>query len=356
MKKQIQIKTKSKNYKIVIENGSIDKYLKSKFIYNTKIFIIVDNKISRKIEKIIENKKKVVLIKIKGSEAIKSIEVYWKIISKLLQKRIDRSSTLIAIGGGTIGDLCGFIASTVLRGINFVLMPSTLLSQVDSSIGGKNGINSKYGKNLVGTFYQPNAVIIDPSILKSLTLKQIRSGYAEILKHALINDKIFYQWLKNNFENLLKLKNKVLLYAIAKSINIKATYIMNDEREILINSSSRAMLNFGHTFGHAIEAINKYHSNLTHGEAISIGMAIEAKISYKLNNIEKYELDDILDHLKNVGLPYSTKKIKINKIYKIITSDKKNTNNKINLVLLKKIGAAYYKRGLNITKIKSLIN
>ena len=356
MKKQIQIKTKSKNYKIFIESGGIDKYLKSKFIYKRKIFIIVDNNISRKIEKIIKNNKNVILIKIKGEEAIKSIEVYWKIISKLLQNKIDRSSSLIAIGGGTIGDLCGFIASTVLRGISFVLIPSTLLSQVDSSIGGKNGINSKFGKNLVGTFYQPDVVIIDPSILKSLTLKQIRSGYAEILKHALINDKIFYQWLKNNFENLFKLKDNILVHAITKSINIKAKYIMNDEREILINSSSRAMLNFGHTFGHAIEATNKYHSNLTHGEAISIGMIIAAKISYKLKNIEKNELDDIIDHFKNAGLPYSTEKIKKNKIFKMIISDKKNTKNKINLILLKKIGSAYYKRGLDIKKIKSLIN
>ena len=274
----------------------------------------------------------------------------------LLKKEIDRSSTLIAIGGGAIGDLCGFIASTILRGVRLVLVPSTLLSQVDSSIGGKNGINSKYGKNLVGTFYQPDVVIIDPSILFSLPFRQIKSGYAEIVKYALINDNKFYQWLQKNFENILKLKKNKLIYAITKSINIKIKYIKNDEKEKLINSSSRAMLNFGHTFGHALETLNKYNLNLTHGEAISIGMVIAAKISHQLNDIKKNELENIINHLNKAGLPTSTKKINSDEFYKLILTDKKNINNSINLILLKKIGKAYYKRGLTIKKIKSLIN
>ena len=159
------------------------------------------------------------------------------------------------------------------------MIPTTLLSQVDSSIGGKNGINSKYGKNLIGTFYQPDIVIIDPTILKSLPLKQIKTGYAEIVKHALINDKNFYNWLKKNLKNILLLKENPLSYAISESIKIKAKYVTRDEKEKRINSSSRAMLNFGHTFGHALESINKYRSNLTHGEAISIGMILATKIS-----------------------------------------------------------------------------
>ena len=206
MKKQILIKTKSKKYKIFIENGSINTYLKSELRTDSKKFIIVDSKVSKKINKIIKNKKNVFLITVKGSEKLKSINSYWKIISKLLQKKIDRSSTIISIGGGTVGDLCGFISNTILRGVKFSLIPTTLLSQVDSSIGGKNGINSKYGKNLIGTFYQPDTVIIDPTILRSLPLKQIRTGYAEIVKHALINDKNFYIWLKKNLKNILLLK------------------------------------------------------------------------------------------------------------------------------------------------------
>ena len=356
MKKQILIKTKSKKYKIFIENGSINTYLKSELRTDSKKFIIVDSKVSKKINKIIKNKKNVFLITVKGSEKLKSINSYWKIISKLLQKKIDRSSTIISIGGGTVGDLCGFISNTILRGVKFSLIPTTLLSQVDSSIGGKNGINSKYGKNLIGTFYQPDIVIIDPTILRSLPLKQLRSGYAEIVKHALINDKNFYIWLKKNLKNILLLKKNPLCYAILKSIKIKEKYVTSDEKEKLVNSSSRAMLNFGHTFGHALESINKYRSNLTHGEAISIGMILATKISYKMKNIKRSELDDIIYHFKQAGLPYSTKSMINNKLYKAIAADKKNTNNKINLILLKKVGEAYYKRGLNIKELKNLIN
>ena len=356
MKKQILIKTKSKKYKIFIENGSINTYLKSELRTDSKKFIIVDSKVSKKIDKIIKNKKNVFLITVKGSEKLKSINSYWKIISKLLQKKIDRSSTIISIGGGTVGDLCGFISNTILRGVKFSLIPTTLLSQVDSSIGGKNGINSKYGKNLIGTFYQPDIVIIDPTILRSLPLKQLRSGYAEIVKHALINDKNFYIWLKKNLKNILLLKKNPLCYAILKSIKIKEKYVTSDEKEKLVNSSSRAMLNFGHTFGHALESINKYRSNLTHGEAISIGMILATKISYRMKNIRRSELDDIIYHFKQAGLPYSTKSMINNKLYNTITADKKNTNNKINLILLKKVGEAYYKRGLNITELKNLIN
>ena len=356
MKKQILIKTKSKKYKIFIENGSINTYLKSELRTDSKKFIIVDSKVSKKISKIIKNKNNVFLITVKGSEKLKTINSYWKIISKLLQKKIDRSSTIISIGGGTVGDLCGFISNTILRGVKFSLIPTTLLSQVDSSIGGKNGINSKYGKNLIGTFYQPDIVIIDPTVLRSLPLKQLRSGYAEIVKHALINDKNFYIWLKKNLKNILLLKKNPLCYAILKSIKIKAKYVTSDEKEKLVNSSSRAMLNFGHTFGHALESINKYRSNLTHGEAISIGIILATKISYRMKNIRRSELDDIIYHFKQAGLPYSTKSMINNKLYKAITADKKNTNNKINLILLKKVGEAYYKRGLNITELKNLIN
>ena len=296
MKKQILIKTKSKKYKIFIENGSINTYLKSELRTDSKKFIIVDSKVSKKINKIIKNKKNVFLITVEGSEKLKSINSYWNIISKLLQKKIDRSSTIISIGGGTVGDLCGFISNTILRGVKFSLIPTTLLSQVDSSIGGKNGINSKYGKNLIGTFYQPDIVIIDPTILRSLPLKQLRSGYAEIVKHALINDKNFYIWLKKNLKDILLLKKNPLCYAILKSIKIKEKYVTSDEKEKLVNASSRAMLNFGHTFGHALESINKYRSNLTHGEAISIGMILATKISYRMKNIRRSELDDIIEN------------------------------------------------------------
>ena len=279
-----------------------------------------------------------------------------RICIKLLKHKIDRSSTLLAIGGGTVGDLSGFIASTILRGVNFILMPTTLLAQVDSSIGGKNGINTTYGKNLIGTFLQPDKVIIDPKVLKTLPKRELLSGYAEILKHSLIKNKNFYKWLRINYSRIINLEKNLIIKAIISSIKIKATFINKDEKENLITNSSRAMLNFGHTFGHALELMNNYNKKLNHGEAVSIGMAFATKISYKMNLINDKDYLDLINHLKKVGLPYYDKKIHTNKIYKLMIMDKKNTNNKINLILLKKIGQAYFERGLSPKDIKNLVN
>ena len=302
MIKNIRVRKNNLDYNISIGNGLFNKYLKLLTNKTEKKFLIIDQKVYRILKKTLIQYKDLNIIQIHVSENIKSIEYYWKIILILLNKNIDRSSLVIAIGGGTIGDLGGFVASTILRGVKFTIIPTTLLSQADSSIGGKNGINTKLGKNLVGTFYQPTRVIIDPFFLQSLPFKQIKSGYAEIIKHAIINDIIFYKWLKNNFKDLYKLKNKILIKAIEKSIKIKLKYIIKDEKENLKDSSSRSMLNYGHTFGHALEAINNYKSTLTHGEAISIGMILAAKISYKINKISKNQLEDLIMHFKNAKL------------------------------------------------------
>ncbi len=355
MKKTIRIKKNNLNYNIIIQNGSFKKYLKSLINQRSKKYVIIDKKIYNIFKNFLDKNKDLNLIKINVSEKIKSFEYYRKILLILLDKKIDRSSLIIAIGGGTIGDLSGFIASTILRGVNFTLIPTTLLSQVDSSIGGKNGINTKRGKNLIGTFYQPNKVIIDPSFLNSLSFKQIKSGYAEIVKHAIINDNQFYKWLKNNLDDLYKLKKNILISAIEKSIKIKLKFIINDEKENLKNSSSRAMLNFGHTFGHVLESMNNYNSNLTHGEAISIGMILAAKVSYKKRKISKNQLEDLIVHFKNAQLPINSNMIKKNQFYKKLMNDKKNINEKINLILLKRIGSAYFARNFDIKDIKDSI-
>ena len=355
MKKIIKINTESKRYEILVQKNVILNYLRSEIKKNIKNYIFIDSKISYILQNLKDNKK-LHIIKIKGGESIKSINNYSKLMSKLLQLKIDRSSQIIAIGGGTIGDLSGFIASTVLRGVKFTLIPTTLLSQVDSSIGGKNGINSVFGKNLIGTFLQPDKVIIDISILNTLSQREIRSGYAEILKHAIIKDIKFYKWLHNNYNKIFKLDDKVVTEAIIRSIKIKSFFIQKDEKEKLINSNSRAMLNFGHTFGHALEAMNGYNNKLNHGEAISIGMAVATKLSCKINSINIEFYKNLINHLKKVGLPYSHKYTNYKKFYRLMLSDKKNSENNINLILLKKIGEVYFERGLNFTKIKKLLN
>jgi len=251
-----------------------------------------------------------------------------------------------------LGDLGGFIASTILRGLDLVLVPTTLLSQVDSSIGGKNGINNKFGKNLIGTFYQPSLVIIDTNFLKSLSKKQIKSGYSEIFKHSLIKDKKYFLWLEKNYNNVLNLEEPFLIQAIYKSIKIKSEIVSKDEKEKHNFLNSRAILNFGHTIGHAIEVMNNYKNNLTHGEAISIGMVYAAKISMNLNYLSFNKANKIREHLINAGLPIKIKYLNHKKLYNYITYDKKNINNKIKFILLKDIGKAFVAKNFTLDKFK----
>ena len=192
-----------------------------------------------------------------------------------IRDRVDRNDTLIAFGGGVIGDIVGFTASITLRGINFIQIPTTLLSQVDSAVGGKTGVNTKEGKNLIGTFYQPKLVISDVSLLKSLPKREILSGYAEIIKYGLIMDKRFLNWLLDNESKLMTFNKKYLIEAVFHSCKNKAIIVRKDEKE----KNIRAILNLGHTFGHAIEAINNYQKSLTHGEAVSIGILMALDMS-----------------------------------------------------------------------------
>ena len=354
MNKNIIIKTKEKKYRIEIKSNSLNYKLKNIIKSEDKVFILIDEKVSYTIKnlKLLKN---IFILKINGSEKIKSFKFFQKISENLISKGIDRNSCIIAIGGGTILDLSGFISSTILRGVKFISFPTTLLSQVDSSIGGKNGINSSNGKNLIGTFYQPDLIIIDPKILLSLSKRELKSGYAEVLKHALISDLSFFKFLEKNYHKIFNLEIKTLEQTIFKSIKIKSKFINNDTKEILTNDNSRAILNFGHTFGHALETYYKYNNKFTHGEAISIGMIIASKISYKFGYINENELNKIFNHFIDVGLPTKDNNMYNSKIFTIIQKDKKNLRNDINLILLKKIGKAHFSRGNSIKKIKKNI-
>ena len=354
MIKKINILIKEKKYSIEIEQNSIKKKIEKIISKNTNVIFLIDKKVFNVFKKI-KNYQNQKYISISCSEKIKSFQYYSKLCNKILGMGVDRKSVLVAMGGGTLGDLAGFIASTVLRGIDLVLIPSTLLSQVDSSIGGKNGINTNYGKNLIGTFYQPKLVVIDPLILSSLPKREILSGYAEIVKHAIINDKIFFNWLNINSIKIFNLDYKIISSAIYKSILIKKKYVLNDEKENLINHNSRSMLNFGHTFGHALETYYNYNKKLTHGEAISIGMIIASKISYKLNYLSYEDLIKITNHFKLNNLPIADNKMFDKKIFQFIIRDKKNFDNKINLVLIKSIGRAFLKQKISLDNLKKII-
>ena len=353
MNKVIKIKDKSITTNIVIKNKYVFKYLENLVKKNKKIFCIIDKKLSRiyKYKKF----KDIKFIVVKSNESLKSIKNYNDICNYLLKNNIDRNSVLVAIGGGTIGDLSGFVACTLLRGIEFKLIPTTLLSQVDSSLGGKNGINSIVGKNLIGTFYHPSEVIIDSELLKSLPIREIKSGYAEILKHSIINDLSFFNWLDRNYIRIFSFDTKIIEQAILKSINIKLNYVTKDPYEKMINKNSRAMLNFGHTIGHSLETFYNYSSSLNHGEAISIGMLVESRISNKLGYLNNNELRKIEAHFIKTKLKMFDRNLKNSKIINILKKDKKNLNDQINIVLLKKIGDSFFARNIEINKIINTI-
>ena len=337
---------------ILIKKNYISKFIKDIARKNEKVFCVIDTKI--KIDFKLTKQKNIKIIPIHCGEKIKTLDGYKNLSEKLIKNNVNRRSVVIAIGGGTLGDLAGFVASTVLRGLDYFLIPTTLLSQVDSSIGGKNGINTIYGKNLLGTFYQPKEVLIDISVLNSLPKKEIKSGYAEIIKHALINDYEFFCWLEVNAGKLLSLNKSILEKAIYKSIMIKLNYVLKDEKEFLSNKNSRAMLNFGHTIGHAIESYYNY-KRFNHGEAISIGMVTEAKISNYLGFLSSKELEIIIQHFKKYKLKINDKILKERKLIKIVSKDKKNFQNKINFSLIDKIGSSVFYKKLDKNQVHKIL-
>ncbi len=338
---------------ILIKKNYVKKFLKKTLENEKNVFLICDIKIKKILNDIYpKNNNKVIFIK--ASEKIKSFSTYEKYINILLRKKINRQSTLISIGGGTIGDLTGFIASTILRGINFILIPSTLLSQVDSSIGGKNGINSIYGKNLVGTFYLPSKIIIDTSLLKSLSKRELLCGYAEMIKHAIIYDKKYFYWADKNINNILNLKNDIIQTAIIKSIKIKSEIVKNDPKESLNTKISRSLLNFGHSFGHAIETLYGYNGKINHGEAISVGMILEANLSMYLGLLSLKDFNIIKNHFIKANLKTNIKNLDLHKIIKIMKFDKKNIEKKISIVLLNEIGSSYLEKDLDEKNILSV--
>ncbi|MDC3178749.1 3-dehydroquinate synthase [Pelagibacteraceae bacterium] len=352
MKNKLLINNKELKTTILIKKNYIYKFIINIAKKHEKVFCIIDSKI--KIDLNFIKQKNIKTISIQCGEKIKTFDGYRSLAEKLIKNNVNRRSVLIAIGGGTLGDLAGFVASTILRGLDFFLIPTTLLSQVDSSIGGKNGINTIFGKNLIGTFYQPKEVLIDISILNSLPKKEIRSGYAEIVKHALIKDYQFFCWLEKNANKLLNLNKSILEEAIYKSIIIKLFYVRKDEKEFLLNNNSRAILNFGHTIGHAIESHYNY-KKYNHGEAISIGMITEAKISNYLGMLSFNELEKIITHFKKCRLKVYDNILKDKILIKRLIKDKKNFQNNINFSLIDKIGSSIFYKKLNKNKIYKIL-
>tara|TARA_B100000787_G_scaffold160731_1_gene139965 strand:- start:312 stop:1418 length:1107 start_codon:yes stop_codon:yes gene_type:complete len=354
---KLEVKTGNQKYPILIGNNilsKLQKILKANLINFNQCLIIADKKVPKKmINNILSTlpKKKVTLHYFNASEKNKNQKSVDSILSILLSKNFNRNDCVISVGGGITGDVSGFAASIFKRGLKFINMPTTLLSQVDSSIGGKTGINSKYGKNLIGAFYQPSLVISDIIFLKSLPKREIICGYGEILKHAIIADRKFFNFLDINASEILDLKSPIIEKTIFKSCSIKKKVVEIDEKE----NGIRKILNFGHTFAHAYEATLGYSKKLNHGEAVILGIKTAAKFSLLNKILSINEFDVIENHLNKLNLPRNINKIfsikNLNEILSFMKKDKKNNMNKINLVLLKKIGSPIYKLQFDEKKI-----
>ncbi len=269
-------------------------------------------------------------------EKFKTLEVWSGIFDKLLEARHNRSTTIIALGGGVVGDMAGFAASAYQRGVEFIQIPTTLLSMVDSSVGGKTGVNHPLGKNMIGAFYQPKLVLADISLLISLPNRELSAGLAEVIKYGLISDYEFFVWLEKNIDALMQRDKEALTYAVKRSCENKAFVVGKDERE----SGLRAILNLGHTFGHAIETAQGY-GNWLHGEAVAAGMVMAADLSCRRGKISAEDLQRIITILKRANLPVlSPANMTDEEFLSLMGVDKKVLDGRLRLVLLESMGKA----------------
>ncbi|MEK6542682.1 MAG: 3-dehydroquinate synthase [Pseudomonadota bacterium] len=292
-----------------------------------------------------------------AGEATKSWPVLAELCDALLQRGVERSDTIIALGGGVIGDLVGFAASILKRGCQFVQIPTTLLAQVDSSVGGKTAINVAAGKNLVGTFHQPALVLIDPEVLDTLPPREMRSGYAEVLKYGLIDDFAFFEWCEGNAAALLAGGRTAQVHAIAASVSAKARIVAADERE---THDIRALLNLGHTFGHALEAEAGFSDRLLHGEAVAAGMAMAFRYSARLGLCTKQEAERITAHIAACGLPTTLAEAGINAggeaLVDHMRHDKKMSGGTLPFILARGIGQSFVAKDVALADVGAFLD
>ncbi|MBY6035852.1 3-dehydroquinate synthase [Fictibacillus nanhaiensis] len=334
----LKITTPSKNYPVYVGEEAISKLvpiLQSLKPSPKNVLIITDENVGklylRLIQETIGKSFSYVTFQIKAGDSQKSFENYYACQSFALEKGLDRSSVVLALGGGMIGDLAGFVAGTYMRGIRFIQIPTTILAH-DSAVGGKTGINHPAGKNMIGVFHQPEAVIYSTEFLSTLPENEIRSGFAEVIKHALIADKDFYLYLRKNIQSLHDLRDDHLLYALKKGIQIKNSVVTQDETETGI----RAYLNFGHTLGHAIESELLY-KDITHGEAVVHGMIF----ALSLHSETKELACELMEWLESLGYPQLPKGLSAPSLINRMKKDKKASHGSIQMVLLHEIGRAF---------------
>lgn len=277
-----------------------------------------------------------------AGESTKNLKHYGDLMDRLLEARIGRDEALIALGGGVIGDLTGFAAATLRRGVDFIQIPTTLLSQVDSSVGGKTGINSRFGKNLIGAFYQPKLVLADVSLLNTLPRRDVLAGYAEVVKYGLLGDFDFYSWLEENGTDVVNGDIPARIQAVQRSVRAKADIVAEDEQE----QGVRALLNLGHTFGHALEAETGYGPRLVHGEGVAIGILMAMDLSARMGLVSGQDYQRVVAHFETVGLMQNLPDIEgvswqADTLLEHMYQDKKVDQGKLTFILMKAIGQSF---------------
>jgi 3-dehydroquinate synthase len=300
-------------------------------------------------------------VTVPAGEGTKDLAGFGRLMNDLLDRRPDRRTTLVALGGGVVGDLAGFAAAVLLRGVDFIQVPTTLLAQVDSSVGGKTGINTRHGKNLVGAFYQPRLVVADTDVLDTLPRRELLAGYAEVAKYGLIDDPSFWDWCEKNGSALIAGDGVRRAYAIEHSCRAKARIVAADERE---TTDLRALLNLGHTFGHALEAETGFGPDLLHGEAVGAGMAMAFTLSARLGLCPAPDAERVRHHLGTVGLPVRLRTIggdnrrqwNAARLIDHMRGDKKAEAGRLTFVLVRGIGKAFVTREVDETALRGLLD
>ncbi len=361
---RIPVDLANRSYDILVEPGALGDaaaHLRP-FTNNQRLFIITDDNVGAMhldglVGQLEKSGMSIISHILAAGEKSKNWHSLEKLTDWLLEHGIERSDSLVAFGGGVIGDLTGFAAAIIKRGCNFVQIPTSLLAQVDSSVGGKTAINSQAGKNLIGSFNQPSFVLIDPLVLNTLPDRELRAGYAEVIKYGLINNAPFFIWCEKNGERLLNRDPGALSHAIIQSVTAKSGIVTEDEKE---TSGRRALLNLGHTFGHALEAETGYSEKLVHGEAVAAGMALAFRYSVWRGHCSQADAQRVEDHLKLVGLPYSLSGASVHatgkRLVEHMMHDKKMASGTLPFLLANGIGQTFLANDVDLNDVAAFLD
>jgi 3-dehydroquinate synthase len=360
---RVKVGLGTRSYDIIIAANALDDAgaIFSEYARGGRLTIITDTNVAAHIlprlsDSLARSRIETDAIILPAGEAIKNWTQLASLCDALLSRGIERTDTIIALGGGVIGDLVGFAASILKRGCRFIQIPTSLLAQVDSSVGGKTAINSAAGKNLIGAFYQPTLVLIDPTVLDTLPERERCAGYAEVVKYGLINDFAFFEWCEANGAAVLGGDRAAQIYAIETSVRAKAAIVEADEHE---TKDARALLNLGHTFGHALEAEHGFSDHLLHGEGVAAGMALAFRYSARIGLCSGQDAARVSSHLQSVGLPYDLASAQTNAngatLVAHMLHDKKMTRGTLAFILVRGIGKAFVSRDVQLEDVTAFL-